>query len=272
MTYLKLGAIGEDVKTLQAALRSLGFYKAKIDGTFGLDTEAAVLAFQRSRMLIADGTAGPATWNLLLSPDAHPAPVSAVNQWASWLTLAQDPADPFPIDRALRWIELESGGQACAVGRVIGAHVVEAGLSQVYFDSAETRRYGYTSAELRALCACEGVSQRGGPCSDHAKEEHARVAMQDMMAHRRRARAKLSAAGVTLDEKGTDFLCFIKLCHAIPGLYSYLRPSGAHDWGWFREWVESKKPAELAAIDKGTARYCGSFGRAFDNCEKFAKG
>jgi hypothetical protein len=222
-------------------------------------------------MLIADGVAGPATWNLLLSPDAH-RPVSAVGQWASWLMAAQVTNDPFPIDRALKWIELESGGNACAVGRVVGSHVMECGLAQTYFDLPETVCYGFTSAQLRALCACDGVSQHGGACTDSAKEAHGRVAMLDMMAHRRRARMKLDAAGVTLDEKSTDFWRFTKLTHALPGMFSFLRPSGAHDWGYFREWVESKKPSELVAFDKGTARYCGSFGRAFDNCEKFAKG
>lgn len=271
---IRIGSLGIDVKSAQSALCSLGFYKGAIDGVFGIDTEAAVQAFQKSRMLTVDGVVGPATWNLLLSPDAHPVQTmpAAVAMWSAWLMKAQDINDPFPIEKALKWIELESGGQACAVGRVQGEHVMECGLSQVYFELPETVCYGFTSAQLRALCACVGVGQHGAPCSDQAKEAHARVAMLDMMAHRKRARAKLDAAGVTLDEKSFDFLAMVKTVHCLPGLFSFLRPSGAHDWGFFKQWIQSKTQAQLAAYDKGTARYCAAFPKVFANAESFAKG
>lgn len=58
---LKLNVSGPDVIDLQQALRASGFSPGAIDGSFGLGTEAAVLAFQRSKGLAADGVVGPNT-------------------------------------------------------------------------------------------------------------------------------------------------------------------------------------------------------------------
>jgi len=49
------------VAALQAALRSLGFYGAAVDGMPGPITHAAVLSFQRRHGLAVDGVVGPAT-------------------------------------------------------------------------------------------------------------------------------------------------------------------------------------------------------------------
>jgi hypothetical protein len=68
MNVLKKGAKGEQVKTLQRLLLSLGYslegYGA--DGSFGAATERAVKAFQKNTGLTADGSVGQATWNKLL--------------------------------------------------------------------------------------------------------------------------------------------------------------------------------------------------------------
>jgi len=58
---LKLGSSGEDVAALQRALEDAGFSPGSVDGVFGPATEAAVLAFQRSEKLAADGIVGPNT-------------------------------------------------------------------------------------------------------------------------------------------------------------------------------------------------------------------
>ena len=50
---------------LQEKLRSLGFSPGRIDGDFGPGTEAAVIAFQRSEGLLADGIVGPVTLEAL---------------------------------------------------------------------------------------------------------------------------------------------------------------------------------------------------------------
>ncbi|MDD2619520.1 MAG: peptidoglycan-binding protein [Syntrophomonadaceae bacterium] len=62
---LKLGSTGADVKELQTNLKSLGFFKFKIDGIFAQKTHQAVIEFQKSRNIMADGIVGPQTFNEL---------------------------------------------------------------------------------------------------------------------------------------------------------------------------------------------------------------
>lgn len=76
-SYLKLGARGEDVKTLQQMLLS-GGYDIDVDGVFGEKTQDAVKAYQAANALNADGAADDATWAKLSAsfkrPDAGYAP------------------------------------------------------------------------------------------------------------------------------------------------------------------------------------------------------
>ncbi len=58
---LKLNSAGPDVIALQQALNHAGFSPGTMDGVFGSATEAAVLGFQRSEGLAADGIVGPST-------------------------------------------------------------------------------------------------------------------------------------------------------------------------------------------------------------------
>ena len=61
MPALKQGSAGPDVKDLQQKLKDLGFDPNGVDGAFGPGTKAAVIAFQQSKGLQADGVVGPAT-------------------------------------------------------------------------------------------------------------------------------------------------------------------------------------------------------------------
>ena len=55
---------GDDVKTIQAALRRVG-YPVTVDGYFGPHTNRAVRGFQQSNGLTVDGLVGPRTWRAL---------------------------------------------------------------------------------------------------------------------------------------------------------------------------------------------------------------
>ena len=58
---LAVGARGEEVETLQTALRALDFDPGDVDGEFGEATREAVRGFQRANDLPADGIVGPTT-------------------------------------------------------------------------------------------------------------------------------------------------------------------------------------------------------------------
>lgn len=58
---LKRGCKGESVKAVQKLLG-----ECAVDGSFGPETQGAVLAFQEKHGLQADGSVGPKTWNKLL--------------------------------------------------------------------------------------------------------------------------------------------------------------------------------------------------------------
>ena len=57
-----MGSKGTGVKTLQKKLKDLGFNPGAIDGDFGPAVQAALIAFQKSKGLLADGIAGPRTF------------------------------------------------------------------------------------------------------------------------------------------------------------------------------------------------------------------
>ncbi|HSU80105.1 MAG TPA: peptidoglycan-binding protein, partial [Candidatus Angelobacter sp.] len=61
------------IKSLQARLRSLGFYHDSVDGINGPHTRSAIMAFQRTNGLAVDGVAGSRTWAKLDSSSAKSA-------------------------------------------------------------------------------------------------------------------------------------------------------------------------------------------------------
>lgn len=74
----KPGDTGEDVKTLQTALKAAGFGPGPVDGVFGSKTKQACSRFQLYHGLRGSGTPGPDTMALLkieVSPVTTPKPV-----------------------------------------------------------------------------------------------------------------------------------------------------------------------------------------------------
>lgn len=71
MKTLKYGSKGDKVSELQKYLKDKGYKGVHgtplvIDGIFGEDTEFAVLVFQQSQNLVADGLVGVKTWQALM--------------------------------------------------------------------------------------------------------------------------------------------------------------------------------------------------------------
>ena len=75
---LEYGSEGAAVTKLQTKLKELGYLAGYIDGKFGVETQAAVIAFQKNNNLTADGKAGTATQNKLYSGTANKATGNAV--------------------------------------------------------------------------------------------------------------------------------------------------------------------------------------------------
>ncbi|MEH2375208.1 peptidoglycan-binding domain-containing protein [Nostoc sp.] len=58
---LRVGSRGEAVKTAQSSLKQQGFYTGNVDGVFDRNTRSAVMKFQKSKGLRADGIIGHRT-------------------------------------------------------------------------------------------------------------------------------------------------------------------------------------------------------------------
>jgi uncharacterized protein (TIGR02594 family) len=91
---LKLGSKGADVERMQTLLNSLLQPPPRllVDGDFGKRSHDALVRFQASRGLTADGVVGPATWKALgqqPQPVARVVPVRVVTPAQSWMTIAE---------------------------------------------------------------------------------------------------------------------------------------------------------------------------------------
>lgn len=67
-SLLKVGSRGSAVSNLQERLKSLGYLTGKVDGTFGSQTQKAVISFQKDNGLAADGIVGAKTITKLNNP------------------------------------------------------------------------------------------------------------------------------------------------------------------------------------------------------------
>lgn len=61
----RFGSTGAEVKQVQTKLKSLGMYAGTVDGIYGTKTKNAVIAFQKSVGITADGIAGSKTLRYL---------------------------------------------------------------------------------------------------------------------------------------------------------------------------------------------------------------
>ena len=61
----RMGSVGNEVTSIQNALKSRGYYTGAVDGIFGSKTLSAVKNFQKAQGLTVDGIAGPQTLKAL---------------------------------------------------------------------------------------------------------------------------------------------------------------------------------------------------------------
>lgn len=96
--FLQLGDTGTEVSDLQTRLQALGYYDGPISGSFGSQTQVALIAFQQAQGLTADGIAGPQVDAALgtvstsvQTAEAQPAPTTSVS-FGQPTTTTQTPA------------------------------------------------------------------------------------------------------------------------------------------------------------------------------------
>lgn len=68
-TTLRIGSQGSDVVALQTFLKCVGLYAGALDGSFGPMTQNAVIMYQRSRAITADGIVGPMSRQMMMQTD-----------------------------------------------------------------------------------------------------------------------------------------------------------------------------------------------------------
>ncbi len=87
------GSVGEggknrpdDVELVQTLLKKVGAYNAKVDSEYGPQTQAAILAFQKTIMNDPDGCIDPAghTWMALSHPDVKPVVLTPPTTKGDW--------------------------------------------------------------------------------------------------------------------------------------------------------------------------------------------
>jgi putative chitinase len=108
---LRIGDTGRAVEALQSALKERGFDPGLVDGAFGAGTEAAVLAFQRSEGLLADGVAGPRTQAALRLADSPELP-DVTGQITVQVASRMCPFTPLSNIKASLPVVLDSLGRA----------------------------------------------------------------------------------------------------------------------------------------------------------------
>lgn len=99
-TMTKAGDQNANVTLIQTVLSKNGYPTGGIDGIFGEKTRQAVIAFQSSQGLQADGIVGPLTWASIqklssVAPIPSPAPLPVANVPAKVPMVAQAPVAPW---------------------------------------------------------------------------------------------------------------------------------------------------------------------------------
>lgn len=171
---LKWGSRGAAVSSLQRDLTALGYNTFGVDGIFGANTYKAVVQFQKSHGLTADGMVGIKTKNALSSAIAAngnqtPSPAQkGYGEMADWWTSASqvfaigDIAVITDLDTGLTYRVKRTGGSKHADCQPLTSQDTAAMLKAYGGQWAWTRHAILVSIDGRVLAASQNGMPHGG--------------------------------------------------------------------------------------------------------------
>lgn len=234
------------------------------------------VALQVYEELVVDGKCGPKTraaaraFTRPAAPTPPPIPKYDVAFWEVYL-------EPFCAEHsvsrtyAAKWLEVESGGNPCAVGNLNAkgpdGNPLEMGIAQFY-NPDDLGRLKLSGNELRAYCkpGTQSVSRAltDGECKDQAE-----AAVKLIVQCRDSAEKDLAKVGASWGER--DLAALTKLQHGLPGLSRAGLPVVTKQLGRPpATWKEYRLTMTSVKLDPGTERYRSSYAKIFDNAEKTA--
>ncbi len=189
-----------------------------------------------------------------------------------------------PLPFALAWIEEESGGNPCAIGRADqkgpDGFPREMGIAQLY-NPTDLRELRLSSSALRAYCSIDpnDLERVIRPLTPAEISVQAKAAIDMVVKSRTAAEHALMAAGATWRSDSRDFWRLVKLVHGLPGLVNGLSAVAKHLGRPPASWSEFRKAIEHdVKLDVVTESYRNNppkrinFSDIFDNAEKAAAG
>lgn len=234
------------------------------------------------------------------SGGVHSSPMAPDSISASHPTLAQWGVAVTPgcllagvqVPYALKWGDMESGGNPCAIGYPAAhgpdGNPLELGFGQFYNPDDLRLVPGTTGAQLRAYCVpgdqheinyrgkiIKGFSQAmTRPLSDAELAQQAALLVALIRRSMHSATADLMANGVPWSSTSRDYWALVKLQHGLPALSREGLPAVVHALGRsptsFAEFRHTIESGAAKISPENDAKYRGDFARIFDNAEECA--
>ncbi len=190
----------------------------------------------------------------------------------------------------LKWIDLESGGNPCAVGYP-AAHgpdgqPLELGIAQAY-NPDDLQLLGVTGTQLRAYCVPgdrHSITYKGKTVQGFSSALLRPLTAEEMQVQADAAVSLITRcmstatrdlmgvnAGAGWSPSTRNYWTLVKLQHALPGLSRSGLPAVARRLGRApRSWLEFRTGLDVVQLDRGTEQYRREFPRLLNNAEQCA--